>query len=86
MVSPGSTTPFESERAPLLAWARGISGPVPDVGCGPGQWTDFLGGVPAPFSHIHTGPELIGEPLAECARAIGDGGSLFLGFFAGTAG
>ena len=30
------------DREYLLAWARGIRGPVLDVGCGPGQWTDFL--------------------------------------------
>ena len=30
------------DREYLLEWARGIRGPVLDVGCGPGQWTDFL--------------------------------------------
>ncbi|UFU06518.1 class I SAM-dependent methyltransferase [Ruania halotolerans] len=26
----------------VLSWARGLRGPVIDVGCGPGQWTDAL--------------------------------------------
>ncbi|MFT4199673.1 class I SAM-dependent methyltransferase [Gordonia sp. (in: high G+C Gram-positive bacteria)] len=26
-------------------WARGIDGPILDVGCGPGQWTDHLAGL-----------------------------------------
>ena len=34
----------QEDRDALLAWARGIEGPVLDVGCGPGQWTSFLHG------------------------------------------
>lgn len=30
------------DRDALLAWARGVAGPILDVGCGPGQWTSFL--------------------------------------------
>lgn len=26
----------------VATWADGLSGPVLDAGCGPGQWTDFL--------------------------------------------
>jgi SAM-dependent methyltransferase len=32
----------EADRALVLDWARGLGGPVFDVGSGPGQWTDFL--------------------------------------------
>lgn len=32
----------EQDREYLLAWARGIEGRVVDVGCGPGQWTEYL--------------------------------------------
>jgi ubiquinone/menaquinone biosynthesis C-methylase UbiE len=32
----------EQDRDFLIAWARGIGGRIIDVGCGPGQWTDFL--------------------------------------------
>ena len=30
------------DRDYLLAWAKSITGRVVDVGCGPGQWTDFF--------------------------------------------
>jgi ubiquinone/menaquinone biosynthesis C-methylase UbiE len=32
----------EQDRVDVLAWARSVDGPILDVGCGPGQWTDFL--------------------------------------------
>lgn len=35
-----STHPIDRELVRL--WASGLSGEVLDVGCGPGQWTDFL--------------------------------------------
>lgn len=30
------------DRDHVLAWAREVDGPVLDVGCGPGQWTNLL--------------------------------------------
>ena len=39
----GKTEHAEAEdREYLLAWASGIRGPVLDVGCGPGQWTELF--------------------------------------------
>lgn len=32
----------EADRALIGAWASGIAGRIIDVGCGPGQWTDWL--------------------------------------------
>lgn len=32
----------QADRDYLLTWARSIDGRVIDVGCGPGQWTDYL--------------------------------------------
>lgn len=32
----------EVDRDAILAWARGLTGPIVDVGSGPGQWTNFL--------------------------------------------
>lgn len=30
------------DRDAVLAWAKGLTGRIIDVGCGPGQWTNFL--------------------------------------------
>ena len=37
----------EQDREYVLAWARNVNGRIIDVGCGPGQWTNYLhaGGV-----------------------------------------
>lgn len=32
----------ELDRQSILAWAQRIEGPIVDVGCGPGQWTNYL--------------------------------------------
>jgi len=32
----------QQDRDDVLAWAHAVDGPVLDVGCGPGQWTDLL--------------------------------------------
>lgn len=118
------------DREFVLAWAQRVDGPIVDAGCGPGQWTHYLGqagvdiegvdpvvsfiddarerypsaryrvgrsealgvqdrslgGVLAWFSLIHTDPASIDESLVEFARCIKPGGSLMIGFFAGTAG
>lgn len=34
----------EQDRQYVLAWARDIDGLILDVGCGPGQWTNYLCG------------------------------------------
>lgn len=35
----------ETDLAFVSSWARGLDGPVLDVGCGPGQWTHWLDGL-----------------------------------------
>jgi ubiquinone/menaquinone biosynthesis C-methylase UbiE len=32
----------EQDRECVLSWARGVNGRIIDVGCGPGQWTNYL--------------------------------------------
>jgi len=32
----------QQDRDYLLSWANSVDGPILDVGCGPGQWTNFL--------------------------------------------
>ncbi len=34
-----------SDRSLIEAWARALSGPAVDAGCGPGHWTDHLTGL-----------------------------------------
>lgn len=38
----GIDTAAEADRNAVIAWARGLTGPIIDVGCGPGQWTHLL--------------------------------------------
>lgn len=35
----------QADRDLIKAWAKGLGGPVLDVGCGPGQWTAWLHGL-----------------------------------------
>ncbi|WP_244301369.1 class I SAM-dependent methyltransferase [Leucobacter insecticola] len=49
-----------------------------------GVATASLAGILAWYSLIHTPPAVIDRALAEFARAIRPGGSLLIGFFAGT--
>jgi SAM-dependent methyltransferase len=54
----------ELDRERVLAWANGIEGPILDVGCGPGQWTNFL------FEH---GIDVEGvDPVAEFIKEARD--------------
>ncbi len=115
------------DRDLIQSWAIVQTGPILDVGCGPGHWTGWLHGqgldiegidpVPAFIDHarlshpearfrvgraealgvetaslagilawyslIHTDPGLLGETFSEFARALGAGGGLCVGFFAG---
>ena len=32
----------EQDRDLVLGWARGVDGRIIDIGCGPGQWTNYL--------------------------------------------
>lgn len=47
------------DRETVLTWARGITGPVLDVGCGPGQWTELLRREGIEVSGIDPVPEFI---------------------------
>ncbi len=49
----------EADRVAVLAWARGITGPVIDVGCGPGQWTHYLSVHGLDIEGIDPTPEFI---------------------------
>lgn len=47
------------DRASVLAWARTVTGRVLDVGCGPGQWTDFLARHGLDVEGLDPTPELL---------------------------
>ena len=52
------------DRERVLAWATGVEGRILDVGCGPGQWTNFL------FEH---GVDVEGvDPVAEFIKEARD--------------
>lgn len=48
-----------SDRQLVATWMSGIEGPVIDVGCGPGQWTDFLAGLGLAARGVDQVPEFI---------------------------
>lgn len=47
------------DREEVLAWAAGLVGPVLDVGCGPGQWTDLLRTAGIDVSGVDPVPEFV---------------------------
>lgn len=47
------------DLALVSGWARRLSGPVADVGCGPGQWTHHLAGLGADVHGIDPIPAFI---------------------------
>lgn len=49
----------EADRNAVLAWARGLTGPIIDVGCGPGQWTRFLSEHNLEVEGIDPTPEFV---------------------------
>ena len=49
----------EVDRSAILAWARGLDGPVLDVGCGPGQWTALLAEQGLDVEGLDPTPELV---------------------------
>ncbi|GAA5202720.1 hypothetical protein GCM10025773_28890 [Microbacterium jejuense] len=48
-----------ADRRLILEWARGLNGPVLDVGCGPGHWTDYLVRHGVPAEGIEMVPEFL---------------------------
>ncbi|WP_203434072.1 methyltransferase domain-containing protein [Jiangella asiatica] len=53
----------EHDREHILGWARGINGQIIDVGCGPGQWTNYLS---------KRGVDIDGvDPVPEFTRPLG---------------
>lgn len=56
------------DRAIVDAWAEGITGPVLDAGCGPGQWTAHLAGQGLDVRGVDLAPRFV-----EHARAAHPG-------------
>ncbi|MFT2815724.1 class I SAM-dependent methyltransferase [Leifsonia sp. A12D58] len=54
----------ETDRNAVLTWARGLTGPIIDVGCGPGQWTHFLSEHDLEIEGIDPTPEFVAA--AQC--------------------
>jgi len=51
----------EQDRECVLAWARTVTGRIIDVGCGPGQWTNFLHQHGVEIEGVDPVPEFIEE-------------------------
>lgn len=49
----------EADRTAVLAWARGVTGPIVDVGCGPGQWAHFLSENSLDVEGVDPTPEFV---------------------------
>lgn len=47
------------DRAIVDAWAEGITGPVLDAGCGPGQWTAHLAGQGLDVRGVDLAPRFV---------------------------
>lgn len=53
----------ETDRNAVLSWARGVTGSIIDVGCGPGQWTHFLSEHNIEIEGIDPTPEFVAAAL-----------------------
>lgn len=53
-----------ADRSLIAGWADGVGGPILDVGCGPGQWTNFLRGRGCEVTGIDPVPEFVAEARA----------------------
>ncbi|MFV0373172.1 class I SAM-dependent methyltransferase [Microbacterium sp.] len=49
----------EPDRRLVLGWATGLTGPVVDVGCGPGHWTAYLHDHGVDVSGVDPVPEFV---------------------------
>lgn len=49
----------EDDRRLVSQWARSLSGPVLDVGCGPGHWTQFLWHQGLDVRGVDLAPEMV---------------------------
>lgn len=56
----------EADRTAVLAWARGVTGPIVDVGCGPGQWTHFLSEHDLTIEGVDPTPEFVAAAQRRC--------------------
>lgn len=49
----------EQDRKLVSEWSRPLVGPVLDVGCGPGHWTDFMAGQGVAAEGVDVVPEFV---------------------------
>jgi SAM-dependent methyltransferase len=69
----------EQDRQYVLAWAQGADGRIVDVGCGPGQWTNFLHENGLEVEAVDPVPEFIAHARRRypgVVYRIGDAGRL----------
>jgi ubiquinone/menaquinone biosynthesis C-methylase UbiE len=69
----------KQDREYVLAWAQCINGRIIDIGCGPGQWTNYLYESGADVEGIDSVPEFIDyarRRYPDASYRIGQAGSL----------
>jgi ubiquinone/menaquinone biosynthesis C-methylase UbiE len=72
----------EPDREYVLAWAQRVDGRIVDVGCGPGQWTNYLHENGLEVVGVDPVPALIDHARQRYPGAtyrVGDAGQLDMG-------
>lgn len=60
----------EQDRRLVAHWAKSVTGPVVDVGCGPGHWTAFLTSLEVDAEGVDLVPAFVAHARAQFPDAV----------------